>query len=129
MKELLTGKKMFDSFETVKATEECSAILLDRLPKKSKDPGSFIIPCTFNDSIHIRALCDSGASVNLIPLSVYRKLGLGELRPTKVTIQLADRSTVYPKGVAEDVIVRVEDLHFPVDFLYGRIDKQSKVIR
>ena len=86
MKELLTGKRTLDSFETVKATEECSAILLDRLPKKSKDPGSFIIPCTFNDSIHIRALCDSGASVNLMPLSVYRKLGLRELQPTKVTI-------------------------------------------
>ena len=127
MKELLTGKRTFDSFETVKATEECSAILLDRLPKKSKDPGSFIIPCTFNDSINIRALCDSGASVNLMPLSIYRKLGLGDLQPTKVTIQLADRSTVYPKGVAEDVIVRVEDLHFPVDFLVMEIEEDRDV--
>jgi hypothetical protein len=126
MKELLTGKRTLDSCETVKATEECNVVLLDRMPKKSKDPGSFIIPCIFSDSMHIKALCDSGASVNLMSLSVYRKLGLGELRPTKVTIQLADRSTVYPQGIAEDVIVRVEDLHFPVDFLVMEIEEDRE---
>ena len=127
LKELLSGRRTLDPCETVKATEECSAVLLDKMPRKSKDPGSFVIPCTFNNSIHIRALCDSGASVNLMPLSIFRKLGLGELKPTKTNIQLADRSTVYPKGVAEDVIVSVEDLHFPVDFLVMAIEDDRDV--
>ena len=126
LKELLNGKRTMDICETIKATEECSAVLLDKLPRKSKDPGSFIIPCTFSDSIHIRALCDSGASVNLMPLSIYKKLGLGEPRPTKTTIQLADRSTVYPQGIAEDVIVQV-DLHFSVDFLVMAMEEDRDV--
>lgn len=127
LKELLMGKGTIDTFETVKAIEHCSAIILDRtLPKKSKDSGSFIIPCIFNDFIRIQALCDSGASVNLMPLSIFRMLGLDQLQPTCVTIQLADRSTVYPKGVAEDIIIRVEDLHFPVDFLVLEIEEDGR---
>ena len=78
--------------------EECSAILKRKLPQKLKDPGSFTIPYTIENSIFERALCDLGASINLMLLSIFRRLGLGEARPTTVTLQLVDRSLKHPKG-------------------------------
>ena len=90
MKEILSKKRKLEEFETVALTEECSAILQKKLPPKLKDPGSFCIPCTIGQCNFERALCDLGASVNLMPLSVYRKLGLGEVKPTTVSLLLAD---------------------------------------
>ena len=78
--------------------EECSAILQRKLPQKLKEPGSFTIPCTIGNSIFERALCDLGASINLMSLSIFRRLGLGKARPITVTLQLADRSLKHPKG-------------------------------
>ncbi|XP_062088407.1 uncharacterized protein LOC133794973 [Humulus lupulus] len=75
------------------------------LPQKVKDPGSFTIPCTIGGSSFDKALCDLGASINLMPLSDFKKLGVGEVKPTTITLQLADRSLTYPRGVIEDVLV------------------------
>ena len=78
MKDILSKKRRLSDFETVNLTEECSAILQRKLPQKLKYPGSFTIPCTIGNSIFKRALCDMGASINLMPLSIFRRLGLGE---------------------------------------------------
>ena len=91
MKVILSKKRRLSNFVTVNLTKECSAILQRKMPQKLKDPGSFTIPCTIGNSIFEKALCDLGASINLMPLSIFRQLGLGEARPTTVTFQLADR--------------------------------------
>ncbi|KAL8516400.1 hypothetical protein ACS0TY_014889 [Phlomoides rotata] len=104
-------------YETVNLTEECSAIVQAKLPQKLKDPGSFTIPCKIGDGGTFRALCDLGVSINLMPLSIFKKLGLGELKPTTISLQLADRSTTYSRGVIEDVLVKVDKFIFPVDFV------------
>ena len=98
MKEILSKKRKLSDFETVNLTEECSAILQRKLPQKLKDPGSFTMPCTIGNSIFEKALCDLGTSINLLPLSIFRRLGLGEARPTTVKLQLAYRSLKHPRG-------------------------------
>ena len=102
MKEILSNKRRLLDFETVNLTEECSAILQRKLPQKLKDPGSFTIPCIIGNSIFEKALCDLGASINLMPLSIFRRLGLGEARPTTITPQLADRSLKQLRGGGGD---------------------------
>ncbi|XP_062104029.1 uncharacterized protein LOC133815176 [Humulus lupulus] len=117
MKDILTRKRRLGEFEIVALTKECSSFLQNKLPPKMKDPGSFTIPCTIGNSYCGMALCDLGASINLMPMSVSRQLGIGEVRPTTVTLQLADRSLAYPDGKIEDVLVKVDKFIFPVDFI------------
>ncbi|CAN6549775.1 unnamed protein product [Malus baccata var. baccata] len=115
LKELCTNKRRFNDQETVTLSEEVSAVLQRKLPPKLKDAGSFTIPCVIGGKEFGRALCDLGASINLMPYSVYESLNLGDLKETKVVIQLADRSNRYPKGLLEDVLVQVNELIFPAD--------------
>ncbi|MDD0148446.1 retropepsin-like aspartic protease, partial [Shigella flexneri] len=82
-----------------------------------KDAGSFTIPCTIGLKTFDRALCDLGASINLMPLSIFQQLGLGEAQPTTITLQLADRSIKHPRGIIEDVLIRVDKFYFPADFV------------
>ena len=82
-----------------------------------KDPGSFTIPCSIGKYEFKKALCDSGASINLRPLSVVQRLNLGELTPTTITLQMADRSMAQPEGILEDVLVKVGKFIFLVDFV------------
>ena len=86
MTDILSKKRRLSDFETVNLTEECSAILQRKLPQKLKDPGSFSIPCTIGNTIFERALFDLGASINLMPLSLFRRLGLVEALPTTFTL-------------------------------------------
>ena len=86
MKDIPSKKRIMSNFEIVNLTEECSAILQRKLPQKLKDPSSFTIPYTIGNSIFEQALCDLGASIKLMPLSIFRRLGLGEARPTTVTL-------------------------------------------
>ncbi|KAL0448387.1 UNVERIFIED_CONTAM: hypothetical protein Slati_1395100 [Sesamum latifolium] len=88
-----------------------------KLPPKLKDPGSFSIPCTIGNIAFDKVLCDLGASVNLMPYSIFEKLGMHELTPSIITLQLADRSIKYPRGIVEDVLVKVEKFIIPVDFI------------
>ncbi|CAL8988366.1 unnamed protein product [Prunus brigantina] len=115
--DLCTNKRRFKEHEQVALSEEVSAVLQRKLPPKLKDPGSFSIPCTVGDFKFQKALLDLGASINLMPYHVYEKLNLGELQATSVSIQLADRTIRYPKGILEDVLVKVEELILPADFL------------
>ncbi|GAU41120.1 hypothetical protein TSUD_288100 [Trifolium subterraneum] len=127
MKDLLSGKIKLRDDENVALSEECSAILQHKLPPKLKDPGSFTIPCTIGNVKIGRALCDLGASINLMPLSMMKKLNCGEPKPTRMTLTLADRSVTYPYGVLEDVLVKVNDLLFPADFVILDMDEDSEV--
>ncbi|CAH9134370.1 unnamed protein product [Cuscuta epithymum] len=102
--------------QEVNVSEHVSALFQKKLPEKCSDPGMFTIPCKIGSTTFSKALLDLGASINVIPYSVYKSLQLGPLHQTNVVIQLADRSTTYPKGVIEDVLVEVENMVFPVDF-------------
>src|SRR5262249_34378312 len=125
LKELLTNKRKLEEISTVTLGGECSAVIQNKLPKKLKDPGSFIIPCFIGNLPEERALADLGASINLMPYQMYKKLGLGEPKPTRMSLQLADRSVKLPRGVVEDVLVKVQDFIFPVDFVI--LDIESDV--
>ncbi|CAJ2642327.1 unnamed protein product [Trifolium pratense] len=127
MKDLLSGKRKLKDDENIALSEECSAILQRKLPPKLKDPGSFTIPCSIGELKIGRALCDLGASINLMPLSMMKKLKCGEPKPTRMTLTLADRSVTYPYGVLEDVLVKVNDLLFPADFVILDMDEDSEV--
>lgn len=127
MKEMLSNKRKLVDWETVALSEECSAIIQKKLPQKLKDPGSFSIPCTIGNFSFDNVLCDLGASVNLMPLSVYRSLGLGEPKPTNITLKLANRSLQYPYGIVENVIVKVEKFFFPVDFVILDMEEDSQM--
>ncbi|KAJ9556305.1 hypothetical protein OSB04_010919 [Centaurea solstitialis] len=130
LKDILSKKRKLNEFETVALTQECSAILTCKIPPKLKDPGSFTIPCSISGQEVGLALCDLGASINLMPLSVFNKLGIGEVRPTTVTLQLADRSIAYPKGKIEDILVKVDKFIFPADFIIldCEVDKKVPII-
>ena len=98
-----------------------------RYPAKMKDPGSFTIPCSIGKYEFKKALCDSGASINLMPLSVVQRLNLGELTPTTITLQMTDRSMAQPEGILEDVLVKVGKFIFPVDFVIMQMEEDTKV--
>nr|KYP31221.1 hypothetical protein KK1_048661 [Cajanus cajan] len=86
------------------------------IPEKCKDPGTFCVPCIIGNNKLENAMLDLGASINVMPLSIFNYLSLGTLQPTGVVIQLANRSVAHPTGFVEDVLVRVGELIFPADF-------------
>nr|KAJ0197883.1 hypothetical protein LSAT_V11C700377510 [Lactuca sativa] len=115
MKDVLTKKRVFGEFETVAMTKSCTSIIQNKLPVKKDDPGSFVLPCRIGKLDKI-GLCDLGASINLMPLSIFRRLGIGEARPTTISLQLADRSVVYPEGKIEHIVIKIDNLFVPADF-------------
>ena len=127
MKDILSRKRRLSDFETVNLTQECSAIFKRKLPQKLKDLGSFTIPCKIGNLIFERALCDLGASINLTPLSIFRRLGLGKARPTNITLQLANRSLKHPRGVIEDVLVKVDKFIFLADFIVLDMEEDKEI--
>ncbi|XP_009613671.1 uncharacterized protein LOC107826815 [Nicotiana tabacum] len=119
LKEILSRKRKLEETIVVKLNAHCSSILQNKIPLKCEDPGSFTIPCSLGSENFDKALRDSGASINLMPLSVLTKLE-GELVVIKsipVSLQLADRTTILPKVIIEDILVRVDKFVFPVDFI------------
>ncbi|KAM2061754.1 hypothetical protein PS1_047309 [Malus domestica] len=125
LKKLCTTKKRVREKEVVHVSENVSAILQHKLPPKCKDPGSFTIPCVIGNTRFKSAMLDLGASINVMPYSVYASMNLGALKHDGVIIQLADRSNAYPKGVLEDVLVQVDHLVFPADFYVLEIDESD----
>ena len=117
LKDLCTVKRKLNIQKKAILTEQVSAILKHNTPPKYKDPGCPTVSCNIGNFRIQQALLDLGASVNLLPYSVYEQLGLGELKPTKVTLQLADRSIKKPRGIVEDVLVQIDKFYFPVDFI------------
>ncbi|CAA0824785.1 Uncharacterized mitochondrial protein AtMg00860, partial [Striga hermonthica] len=115
-KDIVTKKRKFVDGEKVVVYEAASAIQHD-LPKKERDPGGFMIKIALGNGNEASGMLDLGAGINLMPFSIFQRLGLGDLRPTRMCLQLANRSIRYPKGVVEDVLVRVGKLIVPVDFV------------
>ncbi|GJZ04671.1 reverse transcriptase domain-containing protein [Tanacetum coccineum] len=126
-KSLLSNKEKLFELAKTPLNENCSAVLLKKLPEKLGDPGKFLIPCDFPELDECLALADLGASINLMPLSVWKQLSLPELTSTRMTLELADRSTVHPKGVAEDVFVKVGKFYFLADFVVVDYDVDPRV--
>ena len=127
LKDILSRKRKIVEEGIVNLTATCSALMKKELPENMKDPGSFTIPCIIEGVEIQKALCDSGASINLMPLSVAKQLSLGEVIPTTITLQMADRSMVKPEGVLEDVLVTVGKFVFPVDFIILDMEEDSQV--
>eukprot|EP00257_Ricinus_communis_P017000 XP_015575329.1 uncharacterized protein LOC107261329 [Ricinus communis] len=101
----------------VQLLEKSSAIIQRRLPKKLKDLGSFTIPCFIGNLNVDNALADLGANITVMPYNLFKKLGLGEPNTTLISIQLADKSVVYLRGIIEDLLVKVQEFTFPMDFI------------
>ncbi|CAM8975600.1 unnamed protein product [Rhodiola kirilowii] len=127
MKKIMTGKRKIDGTETVALSEECSASMHIPMPPKLKDSGSFSIPCDIGGLTIHRALCDLGASVSIMPYSLYSKLNLGDLCPTNISIRLADRFCRLPKGILKDVPVRVKNIYIPADFIVLEISEDTDI--
>ena len=117
LKDLCTVKKGLGINKKAFLTEQVSFIIQCKTLFKYKDPGSLTILVNIGGTCIDKALLDLGAIVNLLPYSMYKKLGLGELKPTNITLSLADRSVKIPKGIVEDVLVKVDNFYYPVDFV------------
>ncbi|CAL1412545.1 unnamed protein product [Linum trigynum] len=127
LKELLSKKRRLSELATMELSEECSAILQNKLSQKQKGPGSFTIPCSIC-KLHVeRSLADRGASINVIPYKLFKKLGLGEPSATRMSIQLADQFIVHPRGIVEDLLVKVDRFFYHVDFVVLDIKEDAKV--
>ncbi|GJS49462.1 reverse transcriptase domain-containing protein [Tanacetum coccineum] len=120
LKALIGNKEKLSELDRTPLNEHCSAVLLNKLPEKLGDPDKFLISCDFPGMDECLALADLGASINLMPLSVCKKLSLPELTPTCMTLELADRSITQPIGIAEDVYVKVGKFQFLADFVVTR---------
>ncbi|GKB40485.1 reverse transcriptase domain-containing protein [Tanacetum coccineum] len=127
LKSLISNKEKLFELARTPLNEHCSAVLLKKLPEKLGDPGKFLIPCDFPEMDECLALADLGASINLMPLSVWKKLSLLELTPTCMTLELADRSISCPIGIAEDVYVKVGKFQFPAEFVVVDFDADPRV--
>nr|GEV38343.1 hypothetical protein [Tanacetum cinerariifolium] len=127
MKDLLARKGKTEETSKIVLNKRCFAVLLNKIPFKEKDPESFTIPYVMGKVGIDKALADLRASISLIPYSMYARLDLGELKPTRMCIKLANKSTQYPKGIAENVTVKIDKFIFPMDFVVLDIKEDHKI--
>ncbi|XP_070045378.1 uncharacterized protein [Nicotiana tomentosiformis] len=130
MKDLMSRKFDFQDLSTVTLTQTCSAVVTRPIAEKLLDPWSFTIPCTIGSYAFAKALWDLGPSINLMPLAIYKRLGIGRERPTSMLLHLADRTVKRPLGILDDVLVQVGKFVFPIDFviLDCRVDEEIPII-
>ena len=117
MKEILSRKIKIVEEGIVSLTATCSAVIQNSIPEKMQDPSSFIIPFEIRHADVGKALCDSEAIINLMPLSIAKRLSLGELTPTAMTLQMEDRTLAHLEGILEDVLIKVGKFIFLVDIV------------
>ncbi|GJQ89115.1 reverse transcriptase domain-containing protein [Tanacetum coccineum] len=127
LKALIGNKEKLSEMARTPLNEHCLAVILNKLPEKLEDPDKFLIPCDFPGIEECLALADPGASINLMPLSVWKKLSLPELNPTCMTLELADHSITKPIGMAEDVYLKVGKFKFLADFVVVDFDADPRV--
>ncbi|XP_076935919.1 uncharacterized protein LOC143602815 [Bidens hawaiensis] len=130
LKDLLKRKDRLGEVSSIPLRRDCSSVVLNRVPEKLSDPGVFTIPYLFGSDAMSHALADLGASINLMSYSLYEKLELGELPPTRMSLSLADRSVKYSRGIIENLLVKVDKFVFLVDFLVldMEADKKAPII-
>nr|GFB25999.1 reverse transcriptase domain-containing protein [Tanacetum cinerariifolium] len=126
LKALLSNKEKLQELANTPLNENYSAAILKKLPEKLGDPGKFLIPCGFSE-LKCKALADLGASINLMPLSVWKKLGLPDLIPTRMTLELANHAICTPGGITRDVFVLVGKFTFPADFVVVDYESDPRV--
>nr|GEZ47777.1 reverse transcriptase domain-containing protein [Tanacetum cinerariifolium] len=124
---LIGNKEKLSEMARTLIDEHCLAVILNKLPSKLGDPGKFLIPCEFPGMDECLALADLGASINLMPLSVWEGLSLPELTPTCMTLELTDHSVSKPIGIAKDVLVKVGVFYFPADFVVVDFEPNPRV--
>ncbi|XP_015954886.1 uncharacterized protein LOC107479251 [Arachis duranensis] len=125
LKDLINKKKSWDERETVILTQECSAVIQKGLPPKLKHPGSFFLSCTIGSMQINKASYDLGSSINLMPLSMMRRLSIEEVKPTRMSLQLADRSLIRPNRVVENLLVKVKKFIFPAEFVILDLNEEG----
>ncbi|XP_070020840.1 uncharacterized protein [Nicotiana sylvestris] len=116
--------------EMLKQIQTCSAVVTRLIAEKLSDPGSFTIPCTIGNFAFAKALCDLVSSINLMPLVIYKRLGVGRARPTSMLLQLANRTVKRPSGILDDVLIQVGKFVFPADFMIldCKVDEDIPII-
>ncbi|GJT58352.1 reverse transcriptase domain-containing protein, partial [Tanacetum coccineum] len=124
---LLRNKEKLEEIAIIIVNAECSAIIMNKVPEKLEDPGKFLIPCALQELGKTSALADFRASINLLPHSIYKQLGLEALKPTRMTLELDNRSITYPMGIAEDVVVKVDGFTFLADFVVVNFEPDPRV--
>ncbi|XP_028220238.1 uncharacterized protein LOC114401859 [Glycine soja] len=127
LKDVLTKKNRYIHNDRIVVEGNCSVAIQRILPPKHKDLGVVSIPCSISEVVVGKALIDLGASINLMPLSMCRRLGEIKIMPTRMTLQLVDRSITSPYGVIEDVLVKVKHLIFPADFIVIDIEDDADI--
>ena len=125
MKKIKSKKKMLEAYGIVNLSENYSIIIQQKLPEKLKDLSSFTVPYVIGEDTFSKALCDLGASINLITFIVAKKLNLGEITPTNLSPQMANRSLTFSKGIIEDVLVKVEKFIFPMDLVVLDVEEDK----
>ncbi|XP_070022167.1 uncharacterized protein [Nicotiana sylvestris] len=130
MKDLMSRKFDFQDLSTVTLTQTCNAVVTKPMAQKMSNPGSFTIPCTIGSYAFVKVLCDLGASINLMPLAVYTKRGIGRARPISMMLQLADHTVKRPTRILDDVLVQVRKFMFPANFaiLDSQVDEEIPII-
>ncbi|GJV01337.1 reverse transcriptase domain-containing protein [Tanacetum coccineum] len=127
LKELISNKHKIEQISVAFLSDESSAMIQNKVPPKLRDPRSFLILCNFNKTFSYNALADLGSSINLMPYSLYAKLSLETLKPTKMSLRVADRSFQYPVGIAKNMLVEVGKFTFLADFIILEMEEDSKV--
>ena len=127
MKDIISKNRKLDEWGVVSLSTKCSAIIQKNMPQKMQDPRSITIPCTIENYEFGKALCDSGTSINPMPLSMVKRLSLGELTPTTMSLQMADISMAQLEGILEDVLVKVRKFIFPIDFVVIDIEEDKQI--
>ncbi|GJV65816.1 reverse transcriptase domain-containing protein [Tanacetum coccineum] len=124
---LLRNKEKLEEIAITTVNAECSAIIMNKVPEKLEDPGKFLILCALQELNRTSALANSGASINLLPHSIYKQLGLEALTPARMTLELANRSVMHPMGIVEDVVVSVDGFTFLADFVVVNFEPDPRV--
>ena len=126
MKEIMSNKKKLEAYGIVNLSENCSAIIQRKLPENLEDPSSFTIPCVIGEHTFSKALCDLGASINPMPYSLAKNMNLGEITTTTLSFLMANRSIASPKGIIENVLIKVDNFIFPMDFMVLKTTRRNQ---
>jgi len=126
LKEIFSKKKTIEHNETIALTRENSEIL-KKPPPKLRDPGSFAIPCVIGSETIDKALCNLGASVSLLLLSLFKRIEIGELKPSEMILQIVDRSTIQIVEFVEDIPIKIEGIYILADFVVVDIPEDQDI--